>query len=177
MKTYFSILVFSITLIFSACGSGKDDSARKYRKPPMSQKQLDSLIIEAEKAYNKMEEDNIKSYISSHQYEMQRTQSGYWYMITKPNPKGKVIADGTYVRYSRKISLCDGTECYSDTNLIKVSQGQEITGMHDALKRMKSGEKGVFIFPSYLAHGLMGDAYKIPPKSELVYEVEIIEAK
>jgi FKBP-type peptidyl-prolyl cis-trans isomerase len=174
MKKNLSVLVLFIVFAFVSCGPDKE--RKNVHKIPYTQKQIDSLLLAGEKAYNQMEEDNIKSYIATHGA-MQRTQSGFWYVITAENKKGRVIEDLSLVKYSRIISLCNGTVCYSDTNVLKIGNGEEITGMHDALKMLKAGEKAKFIFPSYLAHGLMGDSYKIPPKSELVYDIEIIDVR
>ncbi|MBC7862124.1 MAG: FKBP-type peptidyl-prolyl cis-trans isomerase, partial [Bacteroidia bacterium] len=156
---------------------GPDKPKQNIHKIPYTQKQIDSLLEAGERAYNRMEQDRVLSYISTHGLAMTQSQSGFWYTITTKNEKGKSIDFNNLVKYSRSIGLLDGTVCYNDTNVLKVGNGEEITGMHDALKLLKTGEKAKFIFPSYLAHGLMGDSYKIPPKSELVYEVEIMDVK
>lgn len=171
-KTFLIAAFFSALAFLFSCGP--EQPARQ--KPRLTKAQADSLVIEMEKKYNQMEEDRIRDYISRHA-PMERTQSGFWFLVTKKNEKGAKIEDGSLVRYSRVVSLCNATECYRDTNLLKVGNGQEITGMHEALKMLRSGESAIFIFPSYLAHGLLGDMNKVPPKSELVYEVTILDVK
>jgi FKBP-type peptidyl-prolyl cis-trans isomerase FkpA len=170
-KINFLVFFFPVALFFS-CGPEQPVAHQK----KLSKAQTDSMIIEMETRYNQMEEDRIRDYISRHA-PMERAPSGYWYLITKKNEKGKKIEDLSLVRYSRIVSLCNSQEVYRDTNIVKVGNGQEITGMHAAMKMMKSGESALFIFPSYLAHGLLGDMNKIPPKSEVVYEVTILDVK
>jgi FKBP-type peptidyl-prolyl cis-trans isomerase len=40
---------------------------------------------------------------------------------------------------------------------------------------MKEGERAVFILPSNLAHGLLGDFETIPPMSPIVVNLELIK--
>ena len=75
----FSRNIFFLFLIgLSSCGPETPVNDR----PKMTKAQTDSLIIEMEKSYNKMEDDRIKSYISTH-LPMEQTESGYWFAITK----------------------------------------------------------------------------------------------
>jgi FKBP-type peptidyl-prolyl cis-trans isomerase FkpA len=173
MKIIFTYSIAAcIFFALHSCGTDKPVEQPK----TISKAQTDSLMIEMEKRYNQMEEDRIKNYISTH-FPMEQAESGYWYTIRKKNPKGKEIKDMSLVRYTRVVGLCDATECYRDTMLLKVGNGNEIKGMHHALKMLREGEAATFIFPSYLAHGLLGDMNKVPPKSELIYEVEILEVQ
>lgn len=164
------ILILLVTLLASCAGDPPKQPVK------ISKAKADSMIIEMEKRYNQMEDDRIRNYIANHA-PMQQTSSGYWYLIRKQNPKGKQIKDRSLVRYHRIVSLCNSTECYNDTMLLKIGNGVEIKGIHDALTMLKEGEAATFIFPSYLAHGLLGDMNKVPPKSELIYEVEVLEVQ
>ena len=51
------------------------------------------------------------------------------------------------------------------------------TGLHEGIKYMKVGEKAKMILPSHLAHGLIGDSKKIPPRSTIVYDIELLDLK
>ena len=42
---------------------------------------------------------------------------------------------------------------------------------------MKDKEKFRFIMPPHKAHGLLGDLHKIPARSIIIYNVEIINIK
>jgi FKBP-type peptidyl-prolyl cis-trans isomerase FkpA len=39
------------------------------------------------------------------------------------------------------------------------------------------GDKAILILPSHLAHGLVGDENKIPPKASVIYELELLSLK
>ena len=168
MRIYYFIVFIFVLL---ACNPDV-----KKPKIEVSKKQIDSMVEDLEKKYNRMEEDRIRDYISRHE-PMQRTSVGFWYVVNLKNESGRQIKDGDLVRYNREISLCNSELLYKDDNILKIGQGNEITGMHDALKLMRKGEKATFIFPSFLAHGLLGDMEKVPPKSELIYKVEILDVK
>ena len=165
------ILFFYFILILVSC-----DGDKKVEKPKITKHIIDSMVENLEIKYNKMEDDRIRDYISRHE-PMVKTKMGFWYVVNEKNEKGREIKDGDIVKYKRDISLCNSDTLYKDVNIIKIGQGSEISGMHQALKLLRNGEKATFIFPSFLAHGLLGDLEKIPPKSELVYKVEIIDIK
>ena len=40
---------------------------------------------------------------------------------------------------------------------------------------LKEGDAARFILPPYLAFGLLGDENKIPPRSTIVYNVEMLK--
>ena len=169
MRVFISLIL--LTVIFS-CGEEKSGN----NKVSFTKHQVDSMVEDLEKKYNRMEEDRIRDYISRHE-PMRKTSSGFWYVINSKNEQGREIKDGDLVKYSREISLCNSQQLYNDENILKIGQGHEISGMHAALKLLRQGEKATFIFPSFLAHGLLGDMEKVPPKSELIYKVEILDVK
>jgi FKBP-type peptidyl-prolyl cis-trans isomerase FkpA len=173
MKNFFFLIsITSFLHIFSGCNENSEE------KPPLkiTKKQMDSITVEMETKYNQMEEDRITDYISRH-VPMEKSERGFWFTITKKNPSGKVIQDMSMVKYKRVVSLCNSQELYNDEMILTIGNGNEIPGMHDALKMLRKGEEAIFIFPSYLAYGLIGDQNKVPPKSELIYEVKIIDVQ
>jgi len=40
---------------------------------------------------------------------------------------------------------------------------------------LKRGDAAIIILPSHLAFGLLGDQDMIPPRSTVIYEIEIID--
>jgi FKBP-type peptidyl-prolyl cis-trans isomerase len=67
--------------------------------------------------------------------------------------------------------------CYTSGNLgekkFSVSQGGVESGLEEGILMLRVGDKARFIMPPHLAHGLLGDQKKIPPRAIIVYEVEI----
>ena len=51
------------------------------------------------------------------------------------------------------------------------------SGLHEALKYLKVGDKAIIILPHFAAHGILGDMNKIPPLSTVVYDIEVLDAK
>ena len=53
--------------------------------------------------------------------------------------------------------------------------GQVIAGWTEALKLMKPGDKWMLYIPSRLAYGSQAVGGKIPPSSDLIFEVELLQ--
>jgi FKBP-type peptidyl-prolyl cis-trans isomerase len=46
--------------------------------------------------------------------------------------------------------------------------------LHEGIQLLHVGDKAIFILPSHLAHGLLGDEDKIPPHSAVIYDIELL---
>jgi FKBP-type peptidyl-prolyl cis-trans isomerase len=71
----------------------------------------------------------------------------------------------------------DGTVCYDtkdSVKQIKVAEDNVETGVHEAVQIMHVGDKALFIIPSDLANGLVGDRSKIPPGAIVIYDIKLI---
>ena len=106
-----------------------------------------------------------------------KTNSGIRYFVYEPSAKGDSIRTQDKVVLSYKLSLLDGTLCYSSEKdgkrTIIVGQDDIESGVHKALLYLKRGDKAILLLPSHLAHGLMGDMKKIPPQMPIVYDIEV----
>lgn len=165
--------------VFISCGDGREKQT--LHKLEIDEAKAKEQLMNVQKPALVMEDDNIESYIKQHQLQMQVTGSGLRYQIIKANPKGKAIISTNVVKVKYKVSLLDGTLCYSsDKNgpkTFKVDFDNVETGIHQGIKLMREGEKAIFILPSHLAHGLTGDDDKIPAKASVYYEVEVMTVK
>jgi len=47
-------------------------------------------------------------------------------------------------------------------------------GLNEGLRLLKPGGKAMFILPPFLAHGFVGDGKKIPPRTIIVYRVNVV---
>jgi FKBP-type peptidyl-prolyl cis-trans isomerase len=112
--------------------------------------------------------------------EIIKTGSGLRYILMKPS-NGEQAKAGQEAFVSYSVQLLDGTEVYitseDELDVFDIDNSQIESGIHEGIKRMKVGEKAILVFPSHLAHGLIGDMQKIPPLSPLVVEIELIELK
>ena len=51
------------------------------------------------------------------------------------------------------------------------------SGLHEGIKKMRVGEKALFILPAHLAHGISGDNAAIPSQTTLLYNVHLVGKK
>ena len=51
------------------------------------------------------------------------------------------------------------------------------SGLHEGIQYMKVGDRAKLILPSYLAHGLIGDSKKIPPRTSIVYDIKLVSIR
>ncbi|HTA61774.1 MAG TPA: FKBP-type peptidyl-prolyl cis-trans isomerase [Bacteroidia bacterium] len=138
-------------------------------------------IIEVNKPAVVMESDEINAYVKAHNYDVKTTGTGLRYMFIKENVKENKIEGGNRVKVNYKVSLLDGTLCYSsDTKGPKeflVGADKVESGIHEGVQLMHLHDKALFILPAHLAFGLVGDRDKIPPKVAVVYTIEVISVQ
>jgi FKBP-type peptidyl-prolyl cis-trans isomerase len=145
---------------------------------PIDPKQLKESLMRVNKTLAHEENMSIERYIERRGFKMERTGTGLRYTILNPgsNPKA---ASGMRAKVNYRIELLDGTYCYSSDSLgphvFKVDEDQIESGIHEGIKLLGKGGKAKFILPSHLAHGLLGDQDKIPAKSSVVYDIEVVE--
>ena len=168
-----SVLIFVFSL-FIACNSDEG-----YTKQPHKQaRMIEDSLMKANQFLLERDSELIQSYVNRHQWNMQYTSDGLWYQIYQ-NSKGKTLKNGDIIRYNYTIELLDGTLCYSSDKdgiaQIKIGNSGKESGLEKGLLMMRTGEKARFILPPHLAFGLIGDMKKIPARSALVYDIEIIE--
>lgn len=134
-------------------------------------------IIAVNKPAVVMENDEINAYIKAHNYDMKTTGTGLRYMFIKENAKTKKIESGDRIKVNYKVSLLDGTFCYSSDKKgpkeFTVGADMVESGIHEGVQLMHLHDKAIFILPAHLAFGLIGDRDKIPPKAAVVYVIEV----
>jgi len=168
-------LLFSIVLLFSvACNPQSED----YQKKDFDKHKVKQQFVVANQKLVMKENDEMDYYQKTHQMNFIKTSSGIRYFVYKPSLKGDSISEGDIIKIHFKVSLLDGTECYSSLNTgpreFKVAMEDIEDGVHKAVQFFKNGDKALVLIPSHLAHGLMGDQKKIPPQSPILYDLEII---
>ena len=167
------LLLATCYLLLAACTDKPKD------KPVViNYAKLKEDIIQVNKPAVVMENDEINAYIKAHNYNMQITGTGLRYLFIKENPKEKKVEKGNRVQVNYKVSLLDGTLCYSSDKKgakeFMVGSDNVESGIHEGVQLMHLHDKAIFILPAHLAFGLIGDRDKIPPKAAVVYEVELI---
>lgn len=137
-------------------------------------------LIKANRAIVNQDGKTIERYLANSNLVMTKTNTGLWYRINEKGTGANALV-GQTVAIKYNVKLLDGTECYKSDSLgvkvFRLGQGGVESGLEEALLLMKRGGKATFILPPHLAHGLTGDNDKIPSRSIIIYEVEIVELK
>ena len=66
---------------------------------------------------------------------------------------------------------------YHPIIMLYSNKAKLIKGLKEGLQKMQYGEKAMLFIPAKLAYGKKGDGYKVPPNTDLVIEVEILDKK
>ena len=125
-----------------------------------------------------------------------KTISGLQYLITKTSATGDTVKTGKTATvaytgkllYKNKSRDSNGFYVYTDqfdtgSFSFLIGAGTVVAGFEEAVKLMKVGDKGIFVFPSSLGYGTKGSLnnstgqYNIPPYSPLLFEVEVTAVK
>ena len=168
---YHTFLVFII--IFISC----HEDPKPLPRPEQSQDEIKQKLIQSHVMFVKQQTDEINQYAKQHNYTMQETQTGIHYMIYELG-KGDLAKSGKVATVSYVISLLNGTICYDSKKdgpkQFLIGEDEVESGVHQAVQLMHVGDKGLFIIPSYLANGLVGDRDKIPPGSIVIYDITLL---
>jgi FKBP-type peptidyl-prolyl cis-trans isomerase FkpA len=163
--------------VFMACGpdhqNKENDSFNKQKVKDQFVKANQQVVIK--------ESDEMDYYQKSHEMPFIKTNSGIRYYVYNSSAKGDSIKTDDIIKINYKVSLLNGTECYSSKTdgpkEFVVGMENIEDGLHKAVLYLKSGDKAKILIPSHLAHGLLGDSKKIPPMSPIIYDIEIISVK
>ena len=169
------IVLFLLTaLLLSACNEGIEKENRQ------TEISASESLVKANRYLVKQEKEAIENYIRRHGWEMQETGSGLRYSIVEKG-NGPQVEEGKIVVLKYTKRLITGDLVYSSANdglkTFVVSHGGVESGLEEFILLMHQGDKARLIIPSHLAFGLLGDDDKIPPRSTVIYELELIELK
>lgn len=167
----FRLIVFSLLLISAfSCRDKTDKKSSGYRPGKEEMADVNSYIIQKDR-------ERIQSYFERKGLTMNETATGLWYCILKEG-EGDLFKDNDRIVYNFQCLLLDGTECYNSSELgpqeIKLGMSELPSGLNEGFKYLRQGSEAIFILPPFLAYGLIGDGRKIPPRSTLVYNIQVI---
>lgn len=170
------VLVFILAVTFSDCSENSGNN----RKNKSKEADLKNSLLIANKSLVKKDDEKIRMYIARHNMTMQESGTGLRYYIYGKG-RGEKARTGQRALVDYKLKLLDGTLCYSSKEKgpeeFLIGQDNVESGLHEGITYMKVGEKGVFILPPHLAHGLLGDENKIPSRAILVYDIELLSLR
>ncbi len=170
------IIVLAMFFYIAFIGGCKSESKKTYTVK--ERQQFEENLIKANRALISKDQDDIENYTSQRAWNMQKTETGLWYEIIKTN-NGKKAKAGLIAHLNYEVSLLDSTQCYTSSVLgvksFKIGQGGVESGLEEGVLLLSEGDSARFIMPPHLAYGLLGDENKIPPRSTIVYNVELIK--
>lgn len=170
-KTYF-ILTLCILLLTNCT----DKNNRQPQTVSIEEK-LKKPLMKANQNLVNQDNDRIKSYAERRNWNMQETVTGLWYEVySKGN--GALAKKGMIATINYTVSLLTGEVCYTSDSLgaktFLIGKGGVETGLEEGILLLHQGDKARFIMPPHLAHGLVGDDNKIPMRSTIIYDVELL---
>ena len=173
-----NISVFIIIIFFfSSCNSGKN---KKEVNQVVDEKELSLSLEELNRKMIQYESDLINEYVEKNSLNVIKTGTGLRYQILNEG-EGELIKKGDIVSLEYELSLLSGELLYSSDNdgnkVFLVSRGGVESGLEEAVLKLRKNSEAILILPSHLAHGLIGDGNRIPPKAILVYSIKVIDIK
>ena len=112
-----------------------------------------------------------------------KTPEGAWVAIEKEGT-GALADSGMYVsvKYTGRLKNGEVFDSNIDTSFghtepfgFTVGQKQVIEGWDAGLKKLNAGSKAKIFIPSFLGYGQNGSGAKIPPYSDLIFYIEVLE--
>lgn len=166
-------IVLSLILLSFLFSCGEDEPQKK--TPEWNTKKS----IDMNKELAEEQDLDIRLFLAKYEgKEIVETGSGLRFMLLKKTDGAQAKA-GQEAKVEYTVTLLDGKEVYKtpsdEYDVFNIDNSQIESGIHEGIKLMKVGEKAKLVFPSHLAHGLVGDMDKIPPLSPLVVDIELIE--
>jgi FKBP-type peptidyl-prolyl cis-trans isomerase len=167
------ICIVSVLFLFCNC--------KRHPETTLSEKQYaetERAMVGANRLLLKKDKENILAYIDQHKLDMKESDTGLWFRIERSG-HGKTAFPGQQITLKYKVSLLDGTVCYSSDSLgpkkFTVGKGGVESGLEEGVSMLREGDRAEFILPPHLAQGLPGDGDKIPARAILIYDVEVLK--
>ena len=172
MNLRVATIILLIVVAATSCKNNRNNTP----KTPVSEAKRKFEVVN--RALVDKDRERIQAYISRHRLEgMEENKSGLYHLVWG-EANGPQVKTGDIVLISYKISMLDGTVLYnSEEDKPKeflVGKGGVEAGLEMAILLMQQGQKGKFILPPHLGHGLLGDSDRIPPMAVLVFDVELL---
>lgn len=176
---YRIIILLSVILGFSAC------QKKAEIREPVSQSGGEYIKESAERNQYIVSDElkAIQQYIkndSLHKY--YQSDSGFWYKYLKANIRdtitprpGDVVDIEFSIKYLNNEIIYDINE--TSPKIYVVDKQEIMPGLRRGIKIMRPEERIVFLFPSHLGYGFVGDKDRIGSNQPIICEVFLKEIK
>lgn len=173
VRLLYIFLSFLILLSLVSCNGAKTNEKNSGKKVPSMKESL----LNANKQAVRAENEQIEQFIRRYNWEMKETGSGLRYNIYV-NGNGEKATTGKIATLKYEVRLITGDLIYSsEKDGLKeflIGRGGVESGLEEGILLLRVGDRAKFIIPSHLGFGLLGDQDKVPPKSTLIYDIELI---
>ncbi|PIV16227.1 MAG: gliding motility-associated peptidyl-prolyl isomerase GldI [Flavobacteriales bacterium CG03_land_8_20_14_0_80_35_15] len=174
MKPQFKVVLHFLMLwmVLGSCSNPTPRYPVKYRDDTNFNE-----IINQNKLLVGLQDKAFNNYISSNpEMHFINSQSGFWYAYLNQNHhSNRTPKPSETVIFTYQIADIDNQIIYSKEELgeqsFVIDKEQRETGLQNGLKLMKENEEVMFLFPSFLAYGVLGDRKKIKTNQPLIYTV------
>lgn len=160
-----------------------------YRKEMEAQKAKEQAVLKAvEDALNKFNENLVKAIElpSGLKYSIIETKNGSYPkngQSVKVNYIGYfedgTIFDTSYAKVAKAYGVFDEERAkqngYAPFTAVYGPEARLIPGFKEGLQKMRVGDRAMFFVPSHLGYGPQGASGVIPPNTDLIFELEIVE--
>ncbi len=169
------IITLTVSTGILSCGNREEAPERE-----INPKSLEKPLINANKQAIKAEEEQINNFIRRYNWQVQETGSGLRYGIYKKG-NGEKAQTGKLVTINYTVKLITGEVIYSSEQsgpkTFLIGRGGVESGLEEGILLLRVGDHAKLIIPSHLGYGLLGDQDKVPPKSTLIYDIELLDLK
>jgi FKBP-type peptidyl-prolyl cis-trans isomerase FkpA len=146
----------------------------------LSEEEMKEPLLKANKYLLRQEEEDINDFVRRYRWNMEISGTGLRYMIDSSG-SGAKVQYGNVVSLSYKVKLLTGEIIYdSEISGLKefvAGRGGVESGLEEGIKLLRKGDRAKFVLPSHLAFGLLGDSERIPPRTPIIYEIQVIDIK
>lgn len=172
MKIVHLLLLLILSGFLPGCNSQHHRESRG-----TDQKSLEEPLIQANKQAIRAEEQQIEDFINRYNWKMTETGSGLRYAIYH-HGKGEKAEPGKIAVLKYNVKLINGDEIYNSARdglkSFLIGKGGVESGLEEGILLLRVGDRAKFIIPSHLGFGLLGDQGQVPPKSTLIYDLELV---
>jgi FKBP-type peptidyl-prolyl cis-trans isomerase len=175
-----SVIILSFVFLYS-CNENKQSGYVSNDESRISGKKEQNISLEKVNRYLVIKEkEEIDYFIKRHKWDMMSTGTGLRYQIYEKG-RGEKVKEGDVITLKYKVYLMTGDLIYSSDSLglktFKVGKGGVESGLEEAVLCLNKGDKARLILPSHLAYGLKGDLNRIPKRTPIVYDIQVIDIK
>lgn len=173
-----ALLLIPATLTITACEKASEES--KPAPQEETSEIIDEAIAETEKIIEELAKKPAEKKPTKSPEEKTMTEITELKIETLSSAEGDIAKKGDTLQMHYTGTLLDGSKFDSSVDRGQPFQftlgvGQVIKGWDEGIVGMKVGEKRKLTIPYQMAYGDRGFPPVIPPKSPLVFEIELIK--